>query len=691
MAKKRYWLGNVGPLLYDDVVPYPYDGTPAWAFRTDGQVRVDAAPSMGTHVLRKDDMDGLLQTLAVADIDDPSAELSGLAGTAVGSLVVVYASLPDADFYTVYGWDTAVGAGEAIPYVVAGDGGFWVAIAGRYSASHASWAGNLAANRGLFTQTTGTSPLAVSSTTVCTNLNADMCDGQHLGTGDSPSFLDLSVSKIKTDNFFNAANDAVITIADSLGGGIIDHVFWGGDHASAGMILVSNNNIRAMLDVGNNNASSSFAIWSNGNSVGAADHLWEVNDLGMIFNEEALDKDVRFESVSNANCFFMDGGNSRIGINNGSPSAALDVTGSFRLSGSITVSDDQWIGLGAAAGRIEFDNQSTDEINLLDCRVGVGTTDPRGKLHVVNGSANTLPTIGTFGGAVAIGGDSINYGLEIGTLNTGQTYLQAHRFDGTTTAYNLGLQPSGGNVGIGTVSAGALLDVRGTVIFNEDGGDFDVRFEGDTDANLFFLDASTNRIGIGSNSPTTKLHVVGDATVSQDLIANRVKSSTFVIVSGTPYFTADGNGNVNLPLQAGASVYASSTSQTLGSSGSGSIEKITFNTERYDVGSRFNSSTFTANCTGRYYVSANITFDGSDLAAGERVRAHIYVNGASVLAGAWAKADGTSEAIGASVHGIVSVTSGQTIEIYGQHTSATATDIQSSAANDTWAVFQLIA
>lgn len=47
----------------------------------------------------------------------------------------------------------------------------------------------------------------------------------------------------------------------------------------------------------------------------------------------------------------------------------------------------------------------------------------------------------------------------------------------------------------------------GTLTFNESGGDYDARFEGDTDANLLFLDASTDRIGIGTETPDGKLHV----------------------------------------------------------------------------------------------------------------------------------------------------------------------------------------
>jgi hypothetical protein len=48
-----------------------------------------------------------------------------------------------------------------------------------------------------------------------------------------------------------------------------------------------------------------------------------------------------------------------------------------------------------------------------------------------------------------------------------------------------------------------------TLVFNEAGADKDARFEGDTDANLLFTDASTDRVGIGTNTPTAKLQVFG--------------------------------------------------------------------------------------------------------------------------------------------------------------------------------------
>jgi hypothetical protein len=53
------------------------------------------------------------------------------------------------------------------------------------------------------------------------------------------------------------------------------------------------------------------------------------------------------------------------------------------------------------------------------------------------------------------------------------------------------------------------LSVSGTLLFNDSGLNNDARFEGESDQNLFFLDASTDRIGIGTSAPETKLEVVG--------------------------------------------------------------------------------------------------------------------------------------------------------------------------------------
>jgi hypothetical protein len=64
-----------------------------------------------------------------------------------------------------------------------------------------------------------------------------------------------------------------------------------------------------------------------------------------------------------------------------------------------------------------------------------------------------------------------------------------------------------------TATAGALTEkmIIGTtnLVINEIGAVFNVRIEGDTDANLFFTDATNSRVGVGTINPVSKLDVVG--------------------------------------------------------------------------------------------------------------------------------------------------------------------------------------
>lgn len=53
-------------------------------------------------------------------------------------------------------------------------------------------------------------------------------------------------------------------------------------------------------------------------------------------------------------------------------------------------------------------------------------------------------------------------------------------------------------------------EIVGPAVFNEAGADIDFRFEGDTEPNLLFLDASTDRVGIGTANPSSTLEVNGD-------------------------------------------------------------------------------------------------------------------------------------------------------------------------------------
>jgi hypothetical protein len=127
----------------------------------------------------------------------------------------------------------------------------------------------------------------------------------------------------------------------------------------------------------------------------------------------------------------------------------------------------------------------------------------------------------------------------------------------TTTDINGGTI-DGAVIGGSSAAAGSFtsLSTSGAVVFNDAGADVDFRVEGDTDANLLFVDASTDRVGIGTSSPTTKLQVDGPADIGGE--TNNVgifgSSSTNAGIIGTTanqQLNIFGNGTGPIVFQTG--------------------------------------------------------------------------------------------------------------------------------------------
>jgi hypothetical protein len=79
-----------------------------------------------------------------------------------------------------------------------------------------------------------------------------------------------------------------------------------------------------------------------------------------------------------------------------------------------------------------------------------------------------------------------------------------------------------GQIHFETATGGASTEkmIIGTtnLVINDIGAVFNVRIEGDTDANLFFTDATNSRVGIGIITPAEKLDVVGKIKVSDNIV-----------------------------------------------------------------------------------------------------------------------------------------------------------------------------
>ncbi len=266
----------------------------------------------------------------------------------------------------------------------------------------------------------------------------------------------------------------------------------------------------------NANGSRKVAFMNDGTenmSVGTAE---------TVVNDGAASYDFRVEGDTNANLFLVDGSADRVGISTASPDRLLhvEIAGSgtnaieyaLRLTNTTSGTATTGYGIGqefeaenaSGTNRVAstFDFPYTDATNATEDTdfvlklIDAGTLSERFRVTsdgVAQFSSNAVPA--TSDGA-ALGTSSLMWS---------DLFLA----DGSVINWN------NGDITL-THAANNLTVDGGGLVFNEAGGDFDVRAEGDTDANLFFLDASTDKIGMGTNAPATRLHVLKNIAGNYD-------------------------------------------------------------------------------------------------------------------------------------------------------------------------------
>jgi hypothetical protein len=126
--------------------------------------------------------------------------------------------------------------------------------------------------------------------------------------------------------------------------------------------------------------------------------------------------------------------------------------------------DNRWtIGQGTAGIGNDFGFYSAGNRLVITTggNVGIATNSPGVRFVNSGGSNASLPTFGsgTIGSDAILSANGL-YGLYTGVSNEGHVWQQVQRNDGSTAVYPLVLQPSGGNVGIGTTSPTWQLQVE---------------------------------------------------------------------------------------------------------------------------------------------------------------------------------------------------------------------------------------
>lgn len=214
----------------------------------------------------------------------------------------------------------------------------------------------------------------------------------------------------------------------------------------------------------------------------------DFRSAAIVFNEDGADRDIRMEGDTVTNAFYLDASTNRIGLGVSAPTETLHVSGNFQ--------------------------------------VGVAETHGKAYRFRVTGAGLDLDAAGI----LYIGTNS-----QTDFAGTQRYYITLHNGSHTSQmsgTYNF----ENGNTPWSTTTHARISPAA--YFFNEQGADIDFRIEGDTDANLVFVDASTDRVGIGTASPAEKLDVVGSIALSGNVV---LAENAAILMD--PAMSADGKYN----------------------------------------------------------------------------------------------------------------------------------------------------
>jgi len=273
---------------------------------------------------------------------------------------------------------------------------------------------------------------------------------------------------------------------------------------------------------------------------------------GGVINENGADSDFRVESDGNANMLFVDGGNNRVGIGTGAPTAPLTVlstgwehlemtstdSNSANKAGYVTVS--HYTNAEESFGVIS--GQSTASSNILNIGGGAAGLNAATSINLYT-TANNTTTTGTprvsidSGGKVGIGtGANIDEMLHV-EKSSGTTLVKTEVASGSVVGYEItktGASTANWRIVDGQVVNAQLeiYDVTNSrsilnadsaeVVINDTSADLDFRVESDSDANMLFVDASTSRVGVGTAAPANTFEVNGSASFGNTSVDNSI-------------------------------------------------------------------------------------------------------------------------------------------------------------------------
>ena len=253
---------------------------------------------------------------------------------------------------------------------------------------------------------------------------------------------------------------------------------------------------------------------------------------GAVFNEKGRSSNFRVESAGSENALFIKGSSNQVFILSGGagsspdPGAGSDI--SFYVSGSIDSKGGNQKGVSLFGG----DVVSSGSFSASNGISGSLTRLHDGKSYLVAGSnitiasaSNgqvTISSTGGGGGGTPAGSNTqiqFNNGGSFGGVSGATTDGSAITFNDSGILVGQDITHAGdtdtkitfGDDAIGFTAGGEQLltiSEAGTdIVTVGDGGDVDFRVRTNNDDNTLYIEGSSDRIGIGTNSPASIVHI----------------------------------------------------------------------------------------------------------------------------------------------------------------------------------------
>lgn len=287
----------------------------------------------------------------------------------------------------------------------------------------------------------------------------------------------------------------------------------------------------------NNNQNWRISAYATGSFANRfAIERWS-NDRTFIANNPLYIEDGYMSLMRNGGNVTIGGeyGNGRLNIFNSTPAENFIVKNTYTTGYSdIYYQGNSKIwrsGVGNAAATVTGTRNKYFIYDVSNSKLAFSITDNTLLSTFYGANSNNLPVLGaTTNAKVIMARLTGEYGIAYGVKDdTGDGWIQAQRFDGTATAYNLLLQPSGGFVKRGIEQS----IVSGT----------------------FFTQTSDKTVG----NTTTETSLVGTGSGSMTLPANTLKAGTTIRVKMKGYVSGVNGDTSTLKIKLGSTELATST------------------------------------------------------------------------------------------------------------------------------------